>query len=48
MSFSFKLEMNDKLSFLDVEYKVGMIYTLAYRCFKICPIRQNFMKNLIS
>ena len=67
MSFSFEQEINDKLSFLDVEvsrqqgkfvtsvyrkptfssvythfdsflpevYKVGMTYTLAYRCFKI-------------
>ena len=88
MSFSFEQEVNDKLSFLDVEvsrqqgkfvtsvyrkptfsgvythfdsflpevYKVGMIYTLAYRCFKICSdwtkfheelnfLKQVFLKN---
>ena len=35
-------------SFLPEVYKVCMIYTLAYRCFKICSDRTNFMKNLLS
>ena len=73
MSFSFEQEINDKLSFLDVElsrqqgkfvttvyrkstfsgvythfevYKVGMIYTLAYRCFKICSDWTKFHEEL--
>lgn len=28
-------------------YKFGMIYTLAYHCFKLVLIWQNFMKNAI-
>ena len=78
MSFSFEQEINDKLSFLDVEvyrqqgkfvttvyskptfsgvythfdsflpevYKVGMIYTLAYRCFNICSDWTKFHEEL--
>ena len=78
MYFSFEQEINDKLSFLDVEvsrqqgkfvitvyrkptfsgvyphfdsflpevYKVGMIYTLAYRCFKICSDWTKFHEEL--
>ena len=78
MSFSFEQEINDKLSFLDVEvsrqqgkfvttvyrtptfsgvythfdrflpelYKVGMIYTLVYRCFKICSDWTKFHEEL--
>ena len=78
MSFSFEQEINDKLSFLDVEVsrqqgkfvatvyrkptfsglyahfysflpevcKVGMIYTLAYGCFKICSDWTKFHEEL--
>ena len=78
MSFSFELEVNGKLSFLDVEvsrqqgkfvttvyrkptfsgmythsdsclptdYKAGMIYTLTYRCFKICSDWTRFNEEL--
>ena len=77
-SFSFEQEINDKLSFLDVEvscqqgkfvtsvyrkptfssvythfdsflpevYKVGMTYSLAYRCFKICSDWVKFHEEL--
>ena len=77
MSFSFEQEINDELSFLEVEvsrqqskfvtsvyrkstfsgaythfdsflpevYKVHMIYTLAYRCFKVNFLKQVFLKN---
>ena len=80
MSFSLEQEINDKLSFLDVEvsrqkgkyrkptfsvvythfdsflpevYKGGMIYTLGYRCFKICfdwgkfHEELNFLKHVV-
>ena len=78
MSCSFEQEINDKLSFLDVEvsrqqgkfvttvyrkptfsgvythfdsflpevYKVGMIYTIAYRCFKVCSNWTKFHEEL--
>ena len=43
-------------SFLPTQYKFGMVYTLAYRCFKICTdwtkfheelsfLKQIFLKN---
>ena len=34
------------LSFLPEVYKVGMIYTLAYRCFKICSDWTKFHEEL--
>ena len=35
--------------FLGTDDKVGMIYTLAYRCFKVCVhCTRFFIKNLIS
>ena len=33
-------------NFLSEVYKVGMIYTLAYRCLKICFDWKNFYKEL--
>ena len=33
-------------SFLPTDYKVGMIYTLAYRCFKICSNWTRFHEEL--
>ena len=33
-------------SFLPEVYKVGMIYTLAYRCFKICSDWTKFHEEL--
>ena len=33
-------------SFLSAVYKFGMIYTLAYRCFKICSDRTKFLEEL--
>ena len=35
-------------SFQPTVYKVGMVYTLAYRISEFVLIRQHFMKNLIS
>ena len=35
-------------SFLPTVYKVGMIYTVAYRCFKICSEWTKFHEELIS
>ena len=35
-------------SFLSTACKFGMVYTLPYRCFKICSDWTSFMKNLVS
>ena len=80
MSFSYEVERDGKLSFLDVNvfreegqfvsnvyrnttfsgvyttfkgflpatYKFGMVYTLAYRCFRICSDWTKFNKELRS
>ena len=52
--FPFEQEKNGNLSFLDVEVsrkkeivsKFGIVYTLAYRCFKICSDWTKFHEEL--
>ena len=35
-------------SYLSATYKFGMVYTLAYRCFRICSDRTKFTQELRS